>query len=235
MYKDLGKDALENRQVYCDKHGYELVHDTMPFDSGIAYNWMKFDAIERHLPGCDWLLWSDADSFILNEDITLESFTAEDKNIVCGFFKIKDFRGINPNLYTLHTGNFLVRNCPWSFEMLKKFKENMHIAIGRKEPMIDEYTLTQLYKNEPGYASKFKLLKIDKLFAVPNTKELLYMDLPIYKPGDFLVHYITPLTYSRKVHYSSSIYESCMSHWGRALPVSSELERNAKLMNILGC
>jgi len=234
IYESIGKTAIANRQAYCNKYGYGLIVDDKPFDRSIAYNWMKFDAIERHLAECDWLMWSDADSFIVNDEIDLERFVQGNKNIVCAFFKMGNNEGYCKNLYTLHTGNFFIRNCPWSFEFLKNFKKSMPAAIENKEIMLDEYTLTSLYKTIPGYSEKFKLIKIDKLFTVPNLKKVDSNDLPKYSPGDFIIHYVTPLTYDEKTELAMKFYNGSMKIWNRALPFAGELKDQQDFLKSIG-
>lgn len=234
LYESIGEVAIANRDAYCDKHGYSLVVDDKPFDTSIAYNWMKYDAIERHLPGCDWLMWSDADSFIMNDEIKLEDFVPGDKNIVCSFFKMGNNEGCCKNLYTLHTGNFFIRNCDWSFGFLDRFKNAMHTAIENKEVMMDEYTLTSLYKTIPGYPSRFKLMKIDRLFTVPHIGKLGSDDLPKYSPGDFIIHYVTPLTYDQKTVLAERFYKGCMAIWNKALPRAAELDDYPVFLQSIG-
>ena len=57
----------------------------------------------------DWIFWTDADSFIMNDRISLEKFIDHDYDMLIG----SDFIGLN-------AGQFLIKNCDWSKDFLKR-------------------------------------------------------------------------------------------------------------------
>src|ERR1700722_7845972 len=105
-YSHIGQYSDWNKKAYAKKHGYDLFLYHELFDHSRPAAWSKIPAIEMHLADYEWIYWSDADSLIMNNSITLESIVDNNFDMV-----------ITRETYgwkVLNTGSFLIRNCQWS-------------------------------------------------------------------------------------------------------------------------
>jgi hypothetical protein len=74
------RDLLEaNLREYCDRWGYDLV---MKFDGWGPTSrnlvWRKAELIRENFAGCDWLVWLDADCFVMNMTTPLTQYMSND-------------------------------------------------------------------------------------------------------------------------------------------------------------
>lgn len=65
-----------NKKNYCRKHGYHLFDESMSLDNSRPPSWSKIRAVQRLLreEACDWVLWLDADTVIMNSEKRIEDF-----------------------------------------------------------------------------------------------------------------------------------------------------------------
>lgn len=106
----VGDLAAVRAKNYASKWGYkfECVHGTPADHPGRRPMWMKVSVLRRSMQDCDWLLWMDADAFIVDMDTPLDSLIVNDANV----FISQDVGG-------LCTGVMAYRNCEWSAKFLE--------------------------------------------------------------------------------------------------------------------
>lgn len=112
------KDIItKNYSEYCDKHGYELVLNfsaTITSRQGIKdamlLYWMKIDEIKKNLTDCDYLLWLDTDTFILDKSKPLEHYISADF----------DFDLLITCENCIQTGAYFFKNTEWSHGLIDK-------------------------------------------------------------------------------------------------------------------
>lgn len=96
---------------YCKWHGFDFIAYDAPLDHQRAAPWSKIIALQNHLDEYDWLFWTDVDSLILNERISLMDYVTLMGDQDCAF--VRDPNGIN-------SGNFLIRSCEWTRQYLAR-------------------------------------------------------------------------------------------------------------------
>lgn len=78
-FPKIARQMKENRQKYCDKHGYsnlvvDLDQHKSKLEPGIPLHWLKLYAIKEafdKFPESQWVFWLDADALLMNLDIEL--------------------------------------------------------------------------------------------------------------------------------------------------------------------
>ncbi|MFF0494451.1 glycosyltransferase [Nocardia sp. NPDC004068] len=98
----------EDKQNYCERHGFAFYGYTDVFTTDRAPHWSKIPAVERHLGEHDWLYWIDADAVITNFDFDLRALCDDDYDLIV----THDELGLN-------SGSFLIRNNDVTGELLR--------------------------------------------------------------------------------------------------------------------
>jgi hypothetical protein len=168
-YKEVVKYGIQTRKDYCKKHNYDYIDDESVYDSSREVEWSKILIIQKYINQYDFIVWIDADTFIMNEDITLESL-------------IKMYlEGENKDLmYTVghnwvNNGIMFIRNTPFMKEFFTEVYKHTD-QICREQGSID-----YLYRmNWKGCQSKIVVVKNQKEF---NS----FWDN--YSWGDFIIHF----------------------------------------------
>ena len=80
-YERLGRMALENRHLYCERQGYRLISD-VPATPDRPACWAKIPALLRALETHSWVLWADSDALIFNRSYRLEQFCDPEYELV---------------------------------------------------------------------------------------------------------------------------------------------------------
>ena len=101
-----------NKKSYCERHGYRLV-DSSPFlDNTRPPSWSKIVAVRRLLiqekENCDWVVWLDADTVIMNPSKKFEDFLPANH----------DFVVTKQKLVSYNAGAWIIKNTPWSIQFL---------------------------------------------------------------------------------------------------------------------
>ena len=192
LYNQIASVILPNKQEYCERHGYDFVIDRGDIDFSRPLNWTKVPAILAHLGNYDWILWSDIDTLFVDMSVRLEDFIRDDLSLVASLFKLTlrtDIEALNDFgylTYTLHTGNFLVRNDPWGWRAMRFIHQNEE---WRTHDLMDEAALTSLYRRSKDLAQRVRLEDIRRFCTVPVGNCMNYI-FPEYQKGDFIVHFL---------------------------------------------
>lgn len=105
----------ENKKKYADRHGYHLFDGSRHIDSGRPPAWSKIKAVQHLLEeeGCDWVMWTDADTVIMNSKVAVTDFLPADptKDLLVGSDKGGGY----------NSGVFLFRNTEWSRRILQQW------------------------------------------------------------------------------------------------------------------
>ncbi len=118
----------------------------------------------------DWVIWTDADSIILNPDITLESLINDKYDVIFGTFGMgQGARG---------TGHIYVKNSEWSRQFLKEwwsYSEQIHEGQWDLERLNDMLNT----KGHSAYFDHFGYLPV----------KLSDLAAEEFVVGDFMVHF----------------------------------------------
>ncbi|WP_334020688.1 hypothetical protein [Alteromonas sp. S015] len=147
-YERLGQMALENRRLYCNRHGYTFISEVEIARDRPAC-WAKIPAILKAFEKHDWVLWADSDTLIFDHSRRIEDFfNAKFDLIVQSHDHYYELMGLDPTvgyeMMPINTGVFLIRNTTWSKWLLAEaYKQQQFICynkiwngIGEQEAMI---------------------------------------------------------------------------------------------------
>jgi len=130
--------ADANKQAYCDKHGYTYRSFRASLDVSRHIAWSKVVAVLRLLPDFSWVMWTDADSLVMDMERSLERWTATDRAIVI-------CQESNDN-FTLNTGQFLVRNCEASIKVMQAWLDKCPANSSTLKTLIDQPHFMKVYE-----------------------------------------------------------------------------------------
>ena len=148
-YEVLGRMAMENRRRYCERHGYDFIHDvTIASDRPAC--WAKIPALIAALQSHQWALWADSDTLVTNYQHSFDSLFDNDYDLIVQsheeYFR---FMGIpiasGLARMPINTGVMLVRASAWSQDFLQRaYHETQFVSydevwngIGEQEAMIE--------------------------------------------------------------------------------------------------
>eukprot|EP00934_Nitzschia_sp_Nitz4_P005160 Nitzschia sp. Nitz4//scaffold7_size249615//246568//247569//NITZ4_001223-RA/size249615-processed-gene-0.218-mRNA-1//-1//CDS//3329558580//5150//frame0 len=113
QFNDLLSMTWPNKQAWCDIHGYHLVDSSPYLDNSRPPSWSKIVAARRLLveEHCDWVLWLDADTVIMNSTKRIESFLPAPN-------ATHDFVVTRQKSDSFNAGAWAIRNTPWAIQFL---------------------------------------------------------------------------------------------------------------------
>jgi len=178
-YREIVKYGKKSLEKYCAKHGYDFFYETEEtpggvYDSKRDIPWYKIKLLLKVMESdYDFVVWNDADSQIINYDITLESILHEhlnDRDVLVS----RDWQSI------LNTGTMFLRNCEYTCTLLSEVWNNTHnfdTSLHEQASLGDLYTRNVLDCQE----------HITILSLQLQNKFLTYWYC--FQPGDcFIVH-----------------------------------------------
>jgi hypothetical protein len=118
--------SRSNRELYAEKHGYQLIDTTERFDHTRPHAWAKITLLQRHILSndYDWLLWFDCDTYFMNFTVTLDYLLYKygSSELETGQRRLRpDFKMlIQEDHAMLNTGVFFIRTGSWSEDLLYK-------------------------------------------------------------------------------------------------------------------
>jgi hypothetical protein len=187
----------KNKLEYAAKNGYDLHDGSHWIDTSRPPAWSKIQAVKHLLTdeGCDWVMWADADTVIMNSDVRIEDFLPEDPN--------KDLLVASDNGGGYNSGVFLVRNTPWALKFLDDWW-NMNSFV--RPPGLslsgDNHAMKALLRDMPNFDDHIfspprctfnsfaKFLTLSESYSAMDKLEEQewYLDERYYHKGDFIAH-----------------------------------------------
>jgi hypothetical protein len=123
--------AFATKEVYAARHGYTLLRPRHLLDASLPANWSKIAAVQDALRACEWVVWMDADTLVMNDSIRLETLlpahTGSDGNSDgsrggdgnddegAALLITRDVTGFN-------SGVWAARNCKWTRALLTRWR-----------------------------------------------------------------------------------------------------------------
>jgi hypothetical protein len=186
-----------NKMQYAAKNGYDLYDGSNWIDTSRPPAWSKIQAVKHLLTdeGCDWVMWADADTVIMNSDVRIEGFLPEDPN--------KDLLVGSDNGGGYNSGVFLVRNTPWALKFLDDWW-NMRSFVRPPGMSLsgDNHAMKALLRDMPNFDDHIfspprctfnsfaKFLTLSESYSAMDKLEEQewYLDERYYHKGDFIAH-----------------------------------------------
>lgn len=168
-YKDITKYMRKSKLIYCQKHDYDFYEDEDVYDTAKPITWAKIKLILKYInKGYDYLVWLDADTFIMNNDISMD-------HIINTYIDKKDLLLVEDNQLA-NTGVMFIKCSDWS----KIFFE----AVYNEKFMNDQAYINSMYKaNEMNSQEHINLLNV-------NLQSIFNSYWYNYKWSDFILHLV---------------------------------------------
>lgn len=158
------------KEMYCLQHGYDLRCDEDIYDNSRPRAWSKIKLLLKCLEeGYDYAVWLDADTLIMNHNITLEDIIKHSQG--------KDIMVARDN-YNFNTGVLFVKNTQWSIDFLNEvYKQTQYIDHGNWE----QTAIIHLYDTNA--------MNSQNHFCVIRDQTLFNSYWFCYDEGQFLLHF----------------------------------------------
>ncbi len=178
-YRNTVKNGIITRKKYCEKHSYDYIDDETVYCPEREIEWSKIKIIQKYLKieknekekkekkNYDFLVWIDADTFIMNDTITLESLIEK-------FMKNKDLMYVQAHGW-VNNGVFFVRNT----EFMRNFFTEVWNHTGHV--CREQGAMDYLYRINWNNCQSVILL-------VENQREFNSF-WENYQDGDFIIHF----------------------------------------------
>jgi galactosyl transferase GMA12/MNN10 family len=178
--KSLSK-ALDSKKKYCENKGYEyILGDEKFWDRERPIPWSKIpfllNVLENSKDG-EFIFLSDADVYITNMDFDI------DKSIVPLLPLGKDLLMTIDSCGHINDGNILIRNSSWSRDFWKRVSEQTDLLY---HPWWENAAVIKLLEQNSTDFTKTEITNKCTLF---NAYIQGLEGMPLWKPGDFLVHF----------------------------------------------
>lgn len=167
-YTKTVKYGQKSKALYASKHNYTYICENTILDPTRKPEWFKVLLILKHLSNFDYVLWVDADTFIMNSDIKIEHL-------------IESVLGSNNEIaYVIahrwvNNGVILVKNTCFIHSYFKR-------VYAQKDQICNEQgAMDYLYQiNWKNCKEKVKLV---------HPQNILQSFWDTYRPGDFILHF----------------------------------------------
>jgi hypothetical protein len=198
--------TFPNHAAYAAKHNYQIVDASDWIDSSRPPAWSKIKAVKRLFTDpaydCDWVVWLDSDTLVMNSNIKLESLIPADEsaNLVI----------TEDHSFMFSSGVWMMRKSEWSVKFLEEWWNSKgyvrsaglslsgdNAAFGhlvQQRVNSDQKSGTQHILVPPRCnLNSFAVFLTDtQLLALQDPEKLKlapwYMSDKFYHQGDFIVH-----------------------------------------------
>lgn len=194
-YSSLAELTSPTKRRYAAIYGYTFTEVQGFGRKDIPVNWQKIPTILSALDSSEWVMWSDADSAIMNPSIDVLSLAGDDDEIVVGMHII-DYGQKN---YVLHGGNILFKSTTLVRDFLCESLD-MYGKV-RQDRLMEELAYIAVWKSRMAYRKIAKLVKLSSLCTIPRHTAYMrhIVGFDFYSPGDFVIHSMAPLTYQERM------------------------------------
>ena len=173
--------ALTSKKDYCAKHGYEwIVGDEKFWDRDRPIPWSKIPFLLDTLNNCsdgELIFMSDADVYITNKDLKIED------HILPLLPSGKDLLMTIDSCAHINDGNILIRNTEWSRDFWKRVYDQTDLLY---HPWWENAAVIKLLEMN---VSDFEKTEITNKSRIFNAYIQGIPGMPLWEPGDFLVHF----------------------------------------------
>lgn len=176
-YKKICQLGTLSKKLYCQKHSYDFYYDEDDevWDKTRPFAWSKIKLIQRYLKHSnkyDFVIWIDADTYIMNNNIKLE----ERINQICSNSDITFARDFKlPN-----TGVMFIRNTQWSLDFFKEVYEQTEFI---EHPNWEQAAIINMY--ETNVLNSQQHINILPIYD----QNLINSYWFNYNFGDFILHF----------------------------------------------
>jgi len=174
VYEKLYSLSLENKLNYAHTHSIPLfyAHD-FNLDPTKDAQWSKILVVQHYLKHFKWVMWVDADAFVMN----LKSPAALMDDTV-DMIAARDHNGLN-------SGVFLIRQSRLAFEFLKTVWDSY--PRHRGSPLFEQTALEEAALNLRGIF-KLKFVSPCAINTYMPHQDMIVPPQNLFRPGCFILH-----------------------------------------------
>ena len=114
-YREIVKYGIKSKILYAQKHNYTFYDGKNILDETRPIAWSKIKHILKYLDNYDYIVWIDADTYIMNDTIKLE-------DIITELMEQKDIM-IARDWKLFNTGVMFCKNSQWTKDFLNHIYE----------------------------------------------------------------------------------------------------------------
>lgn len=203
--KGLMDRVIQNRQIYCQKHGYELIMANNMIDKSRPAAWSKLLAMKYYLSNedFDYIIYIDMDAIIMNDTIRIDQFVNLSNNSY-DLIMSEDWSGLNTGIWIARKSRWTI----WFLETAWNQKQLVQKTSTRGISYPFEYEQRAFHyllntkkwsdRNLPIYKGNITEIR-SHLFYLPQCALNSYILHPLdnrgdhenarYVDGDFIVHF----------------------------------------------
>jgi hypothetical protein len=186
-YKRITKYGRQTKVLYAQKHGYDFRDDEDVYDRTRHPAWSKILLILRYLRYYDYIVWVDADTLIMNDEIkmsdliekhmiheSLDTEHKESKETYSDIMVAQDWKMIN-------TGVIFIKNTEWAYAFFTLLYDSP--GAFERNPNYEQNTFIEFYDNDvAGCREHIKVLGLDEQNDINAYYFTFYF-------GHFLIHF----------------------------------------------
>ena len=128
-FRQITRNGIKSKKLYCEKHGYTFIDDESVYDNTRPHAWSKILLVKKYLQEYDYIMWIDGDTFIMNDEITIEErlqkLNPEDKDLLLA----------NDHVCA-NTGVFFIKNTEFSMQLLDEIYKQTYFV---NNPLFGDY------------------------------------------------------------------------------------------------
>ena len=175
-YQHVTQPSYDNKAAYCERHGYRFHAYTESLDTTRPIPWSKVLIILEIMenPDCEWVFWTDADSLIMNSKVKLKYFLDDRYDMICA-----------TDDGHLNSGQFLLRNCEWSKDFLRRIYDKPHLI---NNGWWEQAAMMEEFSKNPKDRKHCKLLKQRAMNSI--SYEQCKGEDAYWHEGDFIIHFM---------------------------------------------
>lgn len=141
VINDWGKYSIEINKKYADKHGYDFVLVTKPYDKNVTHAWQKIPAMLELLQKYEFVMYIDTDAIFYKQDRKIEGLFKKYHGdiLVCS-----DEKNSNSK-YLVNGGVIIAKNSNKAKDILKFL---WSLRYKYKEFAFEQWALSDIVKKE---------------------------------------------------------------------------------------
>lgn len=195
-YKAVGQYSDWNKIKYANKHGYAIHLYDEVLDNNFHPAWSKILAVQKHINDYDWILWSDADSLIMDFNVKLEDIIDNKFDfIICQDCQYDD------NNKRLNTGVFLIKNSEWAKSFLNRLNPNNWLNHISNFPFWEQSALWYIIEQE-------KNIEVLDKIKILSPKVMNYMPYCMgFKDENYFILHFASCSFQEKLKSMEKYYQ----------------------------
>lgn len=167
-------EILKNHADFARKNNYDVYFSFDDINSELPNDWNKIYLLEKLMNlypySYDWIWWIDHETLItdLNLNFPFDKISPETNLILAARENVDFFK--EPSYGTINTGTFLIKNDPWSLQLLQNMDIERKKAIQFKSGL--NTSLWEVVKGMPGVTDQAVLLYLLFKMGLKNQKDI---------------------------------------------------------------